>query len=132
MNAIVNAARLFPVSDDETRGQKIRQRRMHHGIKSVRELASKSGISREALTAAEKDEASVGTYERIEAWLSAFEEETGADDPTSAPPNGGPTVEFHVTGNFGVDVVGKGPVSHIGEIEAAVERLVRAAQADPK
>lgn len=119
------AAGLTAVTN-ESRGKAIKRRRLHHGIKSLREFSEKSGVSREALTAAENDEASDATYQRLEAWLDRFEEEVG-DDVSAAKDVD--IIEFRIAGNFGVDVVVKGPASRLDEIERAVERLVRAAQA---
>lgn len=122
-SAAVRAAGLAPVIN-ETRGKAIKRRRLHHGIKSLREFSEKTGVSREALTAAESDEASEATYERLEAWLDRFEEEiedVNADRESDV-------IEFRIAGNFGVDVVVKGPASRLEEIEVAVEKLVRAAQ----
>lgn len=119
------AAGLTAVTN-ESRGKAIKRRRLHHGIKSLREFSEKSGVSREALTAAENDEASDATYQRLEAWLDRFEEEVG-DDVSAAKDVD--VIEFRIAGNFGVDVVVKGPASRLDEIERAVERLVRAAQA---
>ena len=121
------AAGLAPVTT-ESRGKAIKRRRLHHGIKSLREFADKTGVSREALTAAENDEASEATYERIEAWLDRFDEEVedvSADRDVDV-------IEFRIAGNFGVDVVVKGPASRLDEIEQAVEKLVRAAQASER
>jgi transcriptional regulator with XRE-family HTH domain len=108
---------------DESRGHEVKQRRLRHGIKSLREFAEKSGISREAVTAAENGTASDATYERIHAWFDRFEEEVGDDGPSEPG-----VVEFRIAGNFGVDVIVKGPVSNIAELEAAVERLIRTTQ----
>jgi transcriptional regulator with XRE-family HTH domain len=110
---------------DESRGQEVKQRRLRHGIKSLREFADKSGISREALTAAENGTASEATYERISAWFDRFEEEVGDDE---VPEPG--VVEFRIAGNFGVDVIVKGPVANIAELEAAVQRLIQSTQTD--
>lgn len=125
MNTHTNGARLTPVTD-ESRGQGVKRRRLRHGIKSLREFAEKSGISREALTAAENGTASDGTYERIDAWFDRFEEEVGDDSAADEPG----IVEFRIAGNFGVDVIVKGPTSHLSELEAAVERLIRTTQAE--
>lgn len=86
----------------------------------MRQFADASGVSREAITAAEAGNASEGTYQRLEAWLDAFDEETGHDLPE--PP--GP-VRFRLTGNFGVEVIVEGPVENISELEESVERLIR-------
>lgn len=110
---------------DETRGHEVKQRRLRHGIKSLREFAEKSGISREAITAAENGTASDATYERIFAWFDRFDEEVGEDD--NAEPG---VVEFRIAGNFGVDVIVKGPVANVVELEDAVQRLIRAIQSE--
>jgi transcriptional regulator with XRE-family HTH domain len=115
---------------NETRGKAIKRRRLHHGIKSLREFSERSGVSREALTAAENDEASEATYERVEAWLDRFDEEVGEHDMSAATDVD--VIEFRISGNFGVDVIVKGPASHMDEIESAVEKLVRAAQASER
>ena len=110
---------------DQSRGQEVKQRRLRHGIKSLREFADKSGISREAVTAAENGTASDATYERIHAWFDRFEEEVGDDGPSESG-----VVEFRIAGNFGVDVIVKGPVANIAELEAAVQRLIQSTQTE--
>ena len=104
----------------ETRGHAIKERRLRHGIKSVRQFAERSGVSRDAVTAAEAGLASPDTYDRLEAWLTAFEEETGTDVPQDPG-----VVTFRITGNLGVQVAVSGPVENLAELEAAVERLIR-------
>lgn len=103
----------------ETRGHAIKERRLRLGIKSVRELARQSGVDRGAVTAAEAGTASIDTYDLLEAWLDAFEEETGSDVPERG------VVTWRVTGNFGVAVALSGPVENLAELEASIERLVR-------
>ena len=105
---------------DETRGHAIKDRRMRRGIKSRRAFADATGVSREAITAAEEGRASEGTYDRLEAWLDAFDAETGNDVPEAPGP-----VRFRLSGNFGVEVIVEGPVENITELEASVERLIR-------
>jgi transcriptional regulator with XRE-family HTH domain len=100
------------------RGQSIRRRRMHLGIKSVREFAERSGVSREAVTAAEHGSASRSTYDRLEAWLDH------AEQGEAAARRGDHQVEFRVTGSLGVDVVVRGPVSDLPELESLVTRLI--------
>ena len=131
MNAstALRGAGLAPVTN-ESRGEAIKRRRLHHGIKSLREFSAKSGVSREAITAAEDDAASPETYDRLEVWLDRYEEEIGEHDVSAATDID--VIEFRIAGNFGVDVVVKGPASRIEEIEAAVEKLVRAAQASQR
>jgi len=112
-------AQSVPMSN-ETRGKALRERRIARGIKSVRKFAEVTGVSRDAVTAAEEGTASAGTYERLEAWLDSFDEETGHD--VAEPP--GP-VRFRLSGNFGVEVVVEGPVENIAELEASVARLIQ-------
>lgn len=89
---------------------------------SVNALAKKVGMDRATLTAAESDEERTTdlTYRRIENWLSDFETETGAGDSS-----GDNVVEFRLSGNFGVDVVVKGPVANLPELERSIARLLR-------
>ena len=116
-----NSAGLVPVSD-ETRGHAIKRRRLALGM-SINALAKKVEMDRATLTAAEAgDPRSTDlTYTRIEKWLDDFEAETGADEPA------GPEelVEFRLSGNFGVDVVVRGPVSNLAELEGSIARLLR-------
>lgn len=115
--------------EDEKRGERIRQRRMAHGIKSLREFAERSGVSREAITAAEGGSASQATYERLEAWLDRFEHEVGADDHEHDHDDD--QVEFQISGNFGVNVTIKGPVADLTRLEVAAAHLLREIQAAP-
>lgn len=106
--------------NEESRGKLVQDRRKALGILSVREFATATGLSRNAITSAEAGSASEITYERLESWLDKFEHETGADEPEEPK-----TVTFKLSGNFGVDVVVEGPVSNLAELEAAVEKLLR-------
>lgn len=123
MSEHINAAHLASVSEDENRrGRDLAQRRARHGIKSVRELARQSGVSREGITAAENGTASDATYDRLEAWFDRYEEEIG-DDPTDRRDD---VVEFQVRGVHGVrEIIVKGPISNLPELEAAVARLLK-------
>lgn len=101
-----------------TRGEALRRRRLALGIKSVRELQHRSGISREAITSAEAGTASAATYERLDAWFTRLEAQ-GAADPRTAQ------VEFEVQSDEGVRVVVRGPISDAEELERSVERIIR-------
>jgi transcriptional regulator with XRE-family HTH domain len=106
--------------DLRERGQVIQRRRLAHGFRSLREFAERTGLSRESVTKAERGEASVGTYQRLEAWLDAFDHEVGEENP--------PTVEqitFTVAGDFGVTVTVKGPIADRLELEASVANIIR-------
>lgn len=109
----------------ESRGKAIRARRLRHGIKSVRQFAEQSGVSREAITAAEDGVASESTYARLEAWLDTFEEETGAEEEEDrAAPAQAPTVVIRLGDGKGAIVV-EGPVDNLDALIEAAERLRR-------
>lgn len=119
MNSTVSAARLTPMSD-ETRGHAIKARRLRLGIKSLRTFAEKTNVDRGAIAKAEAGEGSPATYERLEAWLDQFEEETGSDDPEED------YIEFRLSGVFGIEsIVAKAPIRDAAELEKSVARLVR-------
>jgi hypothetical protein len=91
------------------------------GIRSVREMAMRSGVSRGAASAAEHGDGAKGTYERLENWLS--EQEGG---PSTPPPDFDiETIEFVVEGDFGVKVTVKGPIRDRAELEASVTNIIR-------
>ena len=101
---------------DGARGEALRRRRLACGIKSVRELQQRSGISREAITSAEAGTASSATYERLDAWFAR--QEAAADHPS-------PVVEFEVHSDAGVRVVVRGPMADAEELERSVARIIR-------
>lgn len=104
---------------DETRGHSIKARRLALGIKSLREFAEASGISREALTAAEKGQGSSATYERAEAWLDRMDEETGMDEPSAVP------LRFTFHDIYGVgELIVEGPIDRPDELVAAAAKLL--------
>lgn len=108
---------------DETRGHSIKARRLALGIKSLREFAEASGISREALTAAEKGSGSAATYDRADAWLDRIEEETGHDEPSTEPIR----FTFHDIHSDTFDIgelIVEGPVDRPDELVAAVAKLL--------
>lgn len=96
---------------------------------SGRELAAQSGVARGTVSKALGGTAGRGTYDRLEKFLGDLDHEMTSDAPTPVAPDVPETprndlVEFRLTGNFGVDVVVRGPVSDLAEIEAAVTRLM--------
>ena len=123
MSAAVEKQAVSGLVDSEGRGKAIRARRLRHGIKSVRQLAIQSGVSREAATAAEEGLASESTYARLEAWLDTFEEETGAADRPADTSPGPRMVTFRLPIGD-VDVVVEGPIEDIDALAATVERLL--------
>lgn len=76
----------WPLVDTVQRGLDINRRRTALGIGSIKEFARATtrqggrdvrGVSVDAITAAEKGEASERTYLRLESWLDALEREAG-------------------------------------------------------
>lgn len=90
-------------------------------------LAKRVEMDRTTLAAAEAGDPRTMdlTYTRIENWLDNFEAETGIDEATEDE-----FVEFRLSGNFGVDVVVKGPVSNLSELEESVSRLLEQMHGD--
>lgn len=103
--------------DKADRWREIERRRLRLSIPSARKLAELAKVSRGALDAAKDGTASDQTYDRLEAFLDNYVEETGEDDTR--------VVTFKIEGNFGIRVAVSGPVENLAELEAAVERLVR-------
>lgn len=119
VQTLPSAAELATVTE-QSRGQAIRARLDAIGI-SEREFEERSGINRQTLARAIKDDPKVKptTYLAIEAWLDRREESH------RGLPEAPHIVTFRLTGNFGVDVVVSGPVENLPELEASVERLIR-------
>lgn len=92
---------------------------MAAGIKSVREFEKASGVSRNAITAAEDGHGSEGTYQRLEAWLARFDVETERDEPRLEQ------IEFTVEGDFGVKVTVRGPIRDRAALEDSVAKIIR-------
>ena|SRR5690349_13603312 len=114
---VADEARSLHVTS-ETRGQSIKARRLALGIKSLRELAEASGIDREALSKAEQGIGSSGTYDRVEAWLTSMEEETGHDEP-------GAPIRLTFRDIYGVgEIIAEGPADKGDELIAAVSKLM--------
>lgn len=111
----------LPVVSEE-RGQQIQRRRLAIGIPSVNRWAKDIGLDRETLTRAEAGKASPRTYQRIEAWLDNMEEELGMPDSENSSPTDD-VIEYHVSGQ-GVDLVVRGPVANLDDLEASVSRLL--------
>jgi hypothetical protein len=126
---MLSSARFVDVDDVDRkkRGQALHDRRLALGIKSVNELYKQSGISRDAITAAEAGSASVATYERLEAWFARFEEETGSDEP-AAPEIA--MMEIEVSGDFGVKIVVRGPITDREALEQSARRIIRSIRED--
>lgn len=115
-----NSGNLGTVTTEE-RGARIKARREAHGIRYITEFAERTGVSREAVTKAEAGQASEGTYQRLEAWLDAFDHEVGEDDPSP----GVEQIEFVVEGDFGVKVTVRGPITSREDLQAAATEIIR-------
>ena len=110
----------------EPMGERIQQRRARLGM-SVRELATRAGVDRGRLAALEKGEgqARATTIALVETALDQLEAEMGYDETDRlVSPEEESVVEFRVTGNFGVDVVVRGPVRDMAALEDSVGRLI--------
>lgn len=121
MHAVLNAADFDVVSDD--RGGRAQERFETLGM-GDREWERRTGIARSTLLRAfdpEKRTHST-TFDAIEKWLDVFEQEN-AGVPETDP--GDDLVEFHVSGDFGVEVVVKGPVRDRDELADSVARLIQ-------
>ena len=126
MSAVAGKRAVSGLVDNESRGKALRARRLRHGIKSLRQLAMQSGVSRGVVTAAEEGTATDEAYDRLEAWFDRFEEETGSDRPadTSSPH----MVTIRGTRAGDVDVVVSGPIDDIDKLAETVERLLLATE----
>lgn len=132
---------------DETRGHALRRRRLELGIKSQRGLvyfAEEQGleISRSAIRAAEKGEASKETYARYEVILDRLAqirqaaEERGEldtledvyDEDESDVSIRGDMVEIHAKVGGDVDIIAKAPVASMSELKDAIADLIREAR----
>ena len=120
MGAEVLAARFDAVSAQ--RGESIRARRVRLGI-GVKPLAMRAGVDRGTLAAIEAgdERARETTYAAVERALDLLEQEMGVEP---AGDRSADVVEFRVAGNFGVDVVVKGPIRDLPALEASVARLM--------
>jgi predicted transcriptional regulator len=119
---------------NEEKGRAIRDRRVGLAL-TVKDLAARASIGRDTLAKLEAGDpnvrpVTVGAVERALDEVEAFWKREGV---TVEEASGDRIVEFRVSGNFGVDVVLKGPVDDLPAMEAAVNRLVARMQqeADP-
>lgn len=123
---MLNAAACLdsPLVSEQT-GERIQQRRARLGM-SVRELATRAGVDRGRLAALEKGEgqARATTIALVETALDQLEAEMGYDESDKIATEDESVVEFRVTGNFGVDVVVRGPVRDMAALEDSVGRLI--------
>lgn len=120
MTGQVMAVGLGDVADEL--GGQLRDRRLRLGM-SVRDLATEAHVDRGRLAALEAGEhVRDTTLAKVRSALDRLEEEIGME--LDDRDGNGREVEFRVRGNFGVDVVVRGPVEDIAALEASVARLV--------
>lgn len=116
---------------DADLGARIKERRVAIGM-SVKGLAEQAKVDRGRLAALENGDPTVRetTVGAVESALTRLEHEMGMNDiaPASEAES---MVEFRVTGNFGVDVVVKGPIGDMAAMEESVGRLVAKMQTQP-
>jgi DNA-binding XRE family transcriptional regulator len=111
--------------DNAEAGRRIRERRTRLRM-TVKDLASRAGVDRGRLAKLEVGDPAVRatTIGAVEAALDEVEQLTSDLPAPLAPQDDSGMVEFRVSGNFGVDVVVKGPVQNLDALEASVSRLV--------
>jgi transcriptional regulator with XRE-family HTH domain len=118
------------VNGDWARGQEIKRRRLKAGIKSLREFSEATGVSRNAITAAEDGHGSAGTYDRLEAWLDRFDEETGGDGESAEAPI--EQLTFTVEGQE-VTVTVRGPIADREQLKRdAAELFLKIRESSPE
>ena len=120
------SAMALPVTFDPVnagRADQIRARRVRLGI-SVKALALRAGVDRGTLASLEAGDERIrdSTFGTVERALETLEQEMGVEPGSSNP--GADVVEFRVSGDFGVDVVVKGPVRDMAAMEESVARLL--------
>lgn len=118
------SALALPVTFDPVnagRADQIRARRVRLGI-SVKALALRAGVDRGTLASLEAGDERIrdSTFGTVERALESLEQEMGVEPGGSLAD----VVEFRVSGDFGVDVVVKGPVRDMAAMEESVARLL--------
>lgn len=109
-------------------GAHIKQRRERLTFDRI-QLAQEAGVSVDTLRDLEEGTTRTprgSTVAKIVQALDRLEDEAGLNTPPAVselPPAG--TVEFEITGDFGVRIVARAPVSDSEALEKAVARLVR-------
>lgn len=93
------------------------------------DLAREAGVHRDTVTDLEAGKGfQAATLAKVDEALARLEEEAGL---TATPRQSNPAVvEFEVSGDFGVRVVVRGPISDAEALERSVERLVRNIRAE--
>lgn len=133
LRTATNEADLPPVTDEqESRGAAIERRFNALGI-ADRKWMDLTGIDIKTVKRAIAGDPRVrpSSYLAIESELERLEGMV-AGEPTAQPDDDGTggLVEFRLSGNFGVDVVVKGPISDRAALEESVTRLIREMRKD--
>jgi transcriptional regulator with XRE-family HTH domain len=123
MSAVAIPVTFDPVSAG--RADQVRARRVRLGL-SVKELALRAGVDRGTLASLEAGDERVRdrTFGAVERTLDQLETEMGIEPANNNGSTSADVVEFRVSGDFGVDVVVKGPVRDMDALEASVSRLL--------
>jgi transcriptional regulator with XRE-family HTH domain len=104
-------------------GEQLRARREALGM-DVAPLAKELGVNRQTLTAIENGQGyRQKTLSKILNGLDRLEAEAGITKPATRPMEAG-MIEFEVSGDFGVKVVVRGPVTDAQALEASVTRII--------
>lgn len=129
-----DAARLPAMTgEDAGRGAEIKRRYDALGI-SDREWMSETGIDIKTVKRAIADEPGTrpGSYLAIESALDKLEAAVAGKATPGQVGTGAEAglVEFRLSGNFGVDVVVKGPITDREALEESVKHLIREMRRD--
>ena len=104
-------------------GARIRARRDALGM-DIAPLAKEIGVNRQTLAAIEDGQGyRQSTLTKILKGLDRLEAEAGLTRPTQSAEAG--MIEFEVSGDFGVKVVVRGPVTDAQALEASVNRIIQ-------
>lgn len=100
------------------RGEALRKWRKRNRI-SQAQLAEQAKVSTDTVQRAEKGGVPDETMDLLEEVRLDYDATMGA--PTSSATD---VIEFKISGNFGVDLIVKGPVSDMEEMERSVMRIM--------
>lgn len=130
MNTGNGGAIIAPMSDLE-RGQALKRAALAQGLNAstFAKWVVESGrgkMDRSTVTKAFNGEASESSFVRLETALEAWIHETSSEaEEVRAEAASSGDVEFRISGDFGVEVVVRGPVSNMPELEESATRLIK-------
>ena len=136
MQTAKNGAGLALVSDGaedlKARGAAIKMRRLAAGIPTPNAWAERTGMDRTTIGKVERGEASVGSVERLEAWLDAWDLETGSgqavvvDEASASEVRAADFMELEVTIDaVGLHIIGKGNSTNMDQVRKQIRDLYR-------